>query len=460
MTVLLKAALTGRATGDLLESYDQTPVAGDVNAKFILRDYKNGGTGNFSTQLEKKPIGYGGRGFGPSTYVAGATPTTDVLNLLMGLAVRSPLTGGYDQKGFMVGDDGASNYARLFAYQDPENVWKLMIEVIAGNAATNTYVAGTIPTPAANSSHTLGARLRGSGATRTVQMSWDGADIGAPINMPGVTIIGRRIGISNFFFVNNSTSETDNAGAKVTSIEANDEAGSAALAKPGITATAGSTAGTATVVATASEGTPPYSYSFGRARVTNGEVGNYAAVGEPSTSRTLNDTGLTPGATYAYRVNVTDAADANATSDAAAVTVPITGFTVATNPASVRLAQGESLVVEVTLTAQGGYSGTDTLIASGLPAGVTATFAPPTISNGSGVSSMTLFAAGNAATGFGEIAVGSNTNAVGMQLQVNPPSGIVYPSVPTIQPDDLVTITRGGSTQQTTAAALKAFLNS
>jgi hypothetical protein len=458
MTVLLKAALTGRAKGDLLESYHETPVAGDVEATFVYRDYKNGGTGNFATQAEKKTIGYGARGFGPTAYAAGATPTTDTLNLSMSLAIRNPLTGGYDQKGFMVGDDGASNYGRLFAYQDPDNVWKLMIEVIAGASATNTYTAGTIPTPGVGSTHALGARLRGSGATRTIQMTWDGADVGTAITVPGITVIGRRIGISNFFFVNASTTETDDIGAKITAIEANDQAGSAGLAKPGITAAAGPTAGTATVTATASEGAAPYTYAFSRAVVTNGEVGNYAAVGSASNTRTLNATGLTPGATYAYRVTVTDATNATATSDATMVTIPVTGFTIATNPASVSLAQGESLTVTVTLAAQGGYSGTDTLVASGLPAGVSASFAPPTIANGSGVSTLTLTAAGNAVTGFGEIAIGSATHAVGMQLQVNPPSGIVYPAVASVLGTDLVTITRAGTTQQATAAALKAFL--
>jgi hypothetical protein len=258
--------------------------------------------------------------------------------------------------------------------------------------------------------------------------------------------------------VNASTTETDDIGAKITAIEANDQAGSGALAKPGITAAAGATAGTATVTATASEGTAPYTYAFSRAVVTNGEVGNYAAVGSASNARTLNATGLTPGATYAYRVTVADATNATATSDATMVTIPVTGFTIATNPASVSLAQGESLTVTVTLAAQGGYTGTDTLVASGLPAGVTASFAPPTIANGAGVSTLTLTAAGNAVTGFGEIAIGSATNAVGMQLQVNPPSGIIYPAVASILGTDLVTITRGGSTQQATATALKAFL--
>lgn len=66
-------------------------------------------------------------------------------------------------------------------------------------------------------------------------------------------------------------------------------------------------------------------------------------------------------------------------------------------------------------------------------------------------------------TGPGSIAVqasdGSLSFQVSMLVQVNPPAGVIYPTVPNVLPDDLVTITRGGTTEKVAASVLKSYLS-
>ena len=126
------------------------------------------------------------------------------------------------------------------------------------------------------------------------------------------------------------------------------------------------------------------------------------------------------------------------------------------------LQQGQSLTLAVTGQATGGYTGTDTLSCTGLPAGVTASFSPASLTNGAGISTLTLTAAGNGTTGFGSINIqagdGTLTATTPVLLQVNPPSGVVYPAVSNVLDSDLVTITRNGSTEQVQASVLKSYL--
>jgi len=137
-------------------------------------------------------------------------------------------------------------------------------------------------------------------------------------------------------------------------------------------------------------------------------------------------------------------------------------FSVATVPASMVLSQGQSLSLAVSLAAVGGYTGTDTLLAIGLPSGVTASFSRATIADGVGTATMTLAVAGNATTGAFSLSVqatdGTITRSAPVALQVNPPSGVVYPVAANVLDTDLVTITRNGTTEQVAASVLKAYL--
>ena len=65
-------------------------------------------------------------------------------------------------------------------------------------------------------------------------------------------------------------------------------------------------------------------------------------------------------------------------------------FTIAASPSSQSVAQGQTALFTVTLAANNGFASPVQLVASGLPAGTTASFSPVQLSKGSGTSSMSL----------------------------------------------------------------------
>jgi hypothetical protein len=139
-------------------------------------------------------------------------------------------------------------------------------------------------------------------------------------------------------------------------------------------------------------------------------------------------------------------------------------FSISSTPASMALAQGRSLTTRINGQVVGGFSSNVALTVENLPTGVSASFSAATLTGGAGDSTLTLTAAGNAITGASEIIVkgvgGGKTRTTPILLQVEPPRGAVYPVVTNVLSTDLVTITRNGTTEQVSAAGLKAFLAS
>jgi hypothetical protein len=79
--------------------------------------------------------------------------------------------------------------------------------------------------------------------------------------------------------------------------------------------------------------------------------------------------------------------------------VMVNDFTVAVAPAMVSVPIGGSVTTTVTLTKGAGMAENATLTAVGLPADLTATFAPASVTSGGGTSTMTISAAATAASG-------------------------------------------------------------
>jgi len=99
---------------------------------------------------------------------------------------------------------------------------------------------------------------------------------------------------------------------------------------------------------------------------------------------------------------------------------PIQGFALSASPSSLTLIQGASGTSTITVTPQGGFSGSVSLSASGLPSGVTAVF-NPTSTNGT--STLTLSASSTAPVGTANVTItgnsGSLMNTVVISLAVN-----------------------------------------
>src|SRR5215469_16879626 len=102
------------------------------------------------------------------------------------------------------------------------------------------------------------------------------------------------------------------------------------------------------------------------------------------------------------------------------LTSPPVGFTLAASPTSVSVTQGGSATDTISVTDVGGFTGSVTLSASGLPSGVTASFGTnPT----TGSSLLTLTASSTAATGSSTVTItgtsGSMTASTTIALTVN-----------------------------------------
>src|SRR5262249_5665140 len=81
-------------------------------------------------------------------------------------------------------------------------------------------------------------------------------------------------------------------------------------------------------------------------------------------------------------------------------------FSLSTSPTSLSVTQGSSGSTSVSTAAAGGFNSSITLSASGLPAGVTASFSPTSIAApGNGSSTLTFSAGSTAATGTTNVTV-------------------------------------------------------
>jgi kumamolisin len=130
-------------------------------------------------------------------------------------------------------------------------------------------------------------------------------------------------------------------------------------------------------------------------------------------------------------------------------------FTLSASPASVSVVQGNSGSSTITSTVVDGFSSAVALTASGLPAGVTATFSPTSIT-GSGTSSLTLAVASTTATGTYTITVTgtgggiTQTATVSLTVTSNVAAGFTLTASPTSLS---VTQRTSGSVALTTAVS-------
>jgi uncharacterized membrane protein len=109
-----------------------------------------------------------------------------------------------------------------------------------------------------------------------------------------------------------------------------------------------------------------------------------------NSTMTVTTTTATPAGTYTLTITGTAGSLVHSTTVTLIVNpAPVPDFTISATPASRTITRGTSGTYTVTITAVNGFTGTVTLSVTGLPARVTATFAPTTVT-GSGTSTMTV----------------------------------------------------------------------
>lgn len=165
---------------------------------------------------------------------------------------------------------------------------------------------------------------------------------------------------------------------------------------------------------------------------------------------TVSTTGLYSAGTTSG--NATVQATSGSVLGTASVTVSAnSNFSLSATPTALNLVQGGSSMTTISLSNTGGFSGSVALVASGLPAGVSASFSPASIS-GTTVSTLTLIAAPTAAVGTVNVtAIGTNgstsqTATVALTVVATP---ILTSIVVSPNPANLVV----NGTQQFTAVA-------
>ena len=140
-------------------------------------------------------------------------------------------------------------------------------------------------------------------------------------------------------------------------------------------------------------------------------------------SSVLTLTASASAATGTSTVTITGTSGTLTASTAFSLTVNAKpGFTLSPSASSVPLTQGSGATATLTVAGTGGFSGSVTLAASGLPSGVTASFAP-TSTTGSSI--LTLTASASAAAGTSTVTItgtsGSLTASTTFSLTVSPP---------------------------------------
>ena len=110
-----------------------------------------------------------------------------------------------------------------------------------------------------------------------------------------------------------------------------------------------------------------------------------------SSTLAITTTTAVAAGTYPLTITGTDGTLTHTASVSLVVSAPIVGdFVISATPASQTVQAGSGTSYTTTITPSGGFTDTVALSVSGLPAGGTASFAPPSIAGGSGSSTLTV----------------------------------------------------------------------
>jgi trimeric autotransporter adhesin len=194
----------------------------------------------------------------------------------------------------------------------------------------------------------------------------------------------------------------------------------------------------------------------------------FAKISGGSTATSLNDVNVGNGLTYFYQVTAYPSGNeacASAPSTCISVTPTVSttpDFTIAASPASVSIAQGGSGSSTVTTAVSGGFNSAIALSASGLPAGVTASFSPSSIAApGSGSSTLTFTVSSTATLGTSTVTItgtgGSTTHTTTVSLTV---TSVPTPNFAISASPASVSIAKGAAGSSTISSIVSGGFNS
>jgi phospholipase C len=282
----------------------------------------------------------------------------------------------------------AANPASVSARDGANVTTAITIAVANGFNAAVALSASGLPTGVTAAFSPASIAAPGSG-TSTLTLT---ASSSAPVGSYAVTVTGVGGGVTQTVSLTLAVTAGTGTGF---SLAANP---TSAAAAPGSSTTSTITStligGFSSAVALSASGLPSgVTASFTPASL--------AAPGSGTSTLTLTASGSAVAGTYTVTVTgtgggATETAIVSFTVSAASGAT----FTLTTSPTSVSVGQGGSGTSTITSTISGGFNGSITFSDSGLPTGVTASFAPATIAApGSGSTTLTLTASSSAAAG-------------------------------------------------------------
>jgi hypothetical protein len=238
-------------------------------------------------------------------------------------------------------------------------------------------------------------------------------------------------------------------------------AGCAAPASPSLSATAGSNSASLSWGAVGSA-----TYDVFRNETGCNAGFTKLATGQAGTTFTDNNVGN--GLTYFYQVTAFPSGNeacASLPSTCVSVTPTVTttpDFTIAASPTSVSVAQSGTGTSTITTTVSGGFNNAISLSASGLPAGVTASFSPSSIAApGSGSSTLTFTASSTATVGTSTVTItgvgGTTTHTATITLTV---TTVATPNFTISASPSSVSIAKGAAGSSTISTTVSGGFNS
>jgi uncharacterized membrane protein len=352
-------------------------------------------------------------------------------------------------------------------------------------AATPNFAVSASPTSlavtqGASGSSTISTTISG-GFNSAVALSASGLPSGVTASFNPTSIAAPGSGSSTLTFTASSTATTGTSNVT-------------------ITATGGGVTHTTTVSLTINAAaTPDFTVSASPASlaVTQGASGSSTisttVSGGFNSAVALSASGLPSGVTASFNPTsiaapgsgsstLTFTASSTATTGTSTVTITATGggvthtttvsltinaaatpnFTVSASPASLSVTQGASGSSTISTTVSGGFNSAVALSASGLPAGVTASFNPTSIAApGSGSSTLTFTASATATTGTSTVTItatgGGVTHTTTVSLTIN---AAATPSFAVSASPASLSVTQGASGSSTISTTASGGFNS
>ena len=337
------------------------------------------------------------------------------------------------------------------------------VALTAGSGATSIVVGGSATVPITitrSNGFTDAIALAATGLPSGVTATFTPATIaaGSTTSTLSITVAGTATaGASTVTISASGTGVTTQTASLALTLTAATTPAVAVTATPAAVSIVAGASGTTAIVVSRTggfAGDVTLALEGAPAGVTGAFSANPVLAAGTSSTLTLSTTGAAVPGIYNLTVRGTGTGVTAATTTVAVTVAAAPAITVAASPSAVTVAAGSAVTTAVTITRVGGYAADVSLAATGLPAGVTAGFAPGTLTGATLTSTLTLTSSTVAAVGAASVTVTATgtgvtarTATVGLTVTAAPTYTMAASAVSAPQGTagaSTITLTRGG----------------